>query len=87
MKIKTLTQTCLACPSQWEGKTKGGKDIYIRYRHGSFRVEIDGEIVLHQSVGDGLDGLMSTDEMLKLVRPVLKPCKSLSVGSEDPWVS
>jgi len=36
-----IDQTCGACPSQWEGKTVDGKEVYVRYRWGYLRVEID----------------------------------------------
>ena len=36
-KVKSLTLTCGACPTQWEGKTSDGKYIYIRFRGGNFR--------------------------------------------------
>lgn len=32
--IEHLTQTCGACPSQWEGELEDGRMLYIRYRWG-----------------------------------------------------
>jgi len=49
IKIK---QTCYACPSQWEGMTDDGKDVYIRFRWGSLRLDIDGKTVAEMNVGD-----------------------------------
>lgn len=40
--IVSLTQTCSACPSQWEGKTANGEEVYVRYRWGHLNVDIDG---------------------------------------------
>lgn len=64
IKLDRLVQTCDACPSQWEGEVNGHA-IYIRLRHGAFRVDIDGQSVFHDSPR-GYDGAMSTDEMLQL---------------------
>jgi hypothetical protein len=41
MKLNNIIQTCSACPSQWDTTTEDGREVYIRYRHGDFRVEID----------------------------------------------
>ncbi len=38
--VTTLTQTCSACPSQWEGRTADNRAVYIRYRHGYLRIEV-----------------------------------------------
>jgi hypothetical protein len=43
--LVSLSRTCCACPSQWEGETDDGREIYIRYRHGS----------LSWGIGDTLD--------------------------------
>lgn len=63
MKIKTLIQTCAACPSQWEGKLESGEDIYIRYRWGVLRIDINGQTVHKEFLGDDLDGYLSTEEL------------------------
>lgn len=80
MKIKELKQTTQACPSQWEGTMEDGKFIYIRFRWGVLSVGIgkdEAEAVNNSStnmyynkkVSDDLDGVMSTEEMLKLIGP------------------
>jgi hypothetical protein len=38
MKLTSIEQTCLACPSQWEGKLKSGRMIYVRYRWGTLNI-------------------------------------------------
>ena len=38
--ITELTNTCTACPSQWEGKTADGQHVYIRFRGGHGRIGI-----------------------------------------------
>lgn len=40
MKVAELTQTCSACPSQWEGRLEDGSAIYIRYRWGRLGVAV-----------------------------------------------
>jgi hypothetical protein len=74
MYIKTLQMTCEACPSQWEGETICGKQIYIRYRGGYLRVDIDGvgNTVWGVQCGGQFDGVMDTTEMLNKVRSVLR---------------
>jgi hypothetical protein len=61
--IADLEQTCWACPSQWEGRTADGSDLYIRYRHGHLSVDVGGETVFALDHGDALDGVMSTAKM------------------------
>ena len=64
LTVIKLEQTCFACPAQWDGKTDTGQGIYIRYRYGYLRLDVDGEIgVYGEQVGDGLDGGMSFEEM------------------------
>lgn len=70
LKIASLTQTCSACPSQWEGNLEDGRMIYIRYRHGWLSVSVSpkpttdvskavmGESIYSESIGDDLDGFI-----------------------------
>jgi len=69
--VKEITQTCFACPSQWEGTTKDGEEIYIRYRWGGLSVEINGEEIFHKGIGGGLDGCMSFSELKKNTKKIL----------------
>lgn len=62
IKVKTIEMTCSACPSQWEGECIDGGDIYIRFRHGGFRIDYNGKEIFYNNP-DG-DGVMSTDEMI-----------------------
>lgn len=71
-RLKSLTQTCTACPSQWDGKLTDGTPVYIRYRWGSLRVDLnpftDEELTIYvRHHGDGLDGSMSEEDMLRAV--------------------
>jgi hypothetical protein len=70
MKLKNIVQTCYACPSQWNAWTEDGKLVYIRYRYGHFRVDVSGETVYEESIGDGLDGVLSQEQMLAIVEKI-----------------
>lgn len=68
-RIKKLTKTCEACPSQWEGEFEDGSPVYIRYRWGYLSVEDipRGEQLFGRQVEGGtwgVYGVMSTEEML-----------------------
>jgi hypothetical protein len=39
-KIKFLSRTCCACPSQWEGSFYDGRFFYARYRNDIFKAYI-----------------------------------------------
>ena len=82
-KIKKLTQTCGACPSQWEASTDDGRMIYIRYRWGGLSVSIskeitddiydaiDGDNLFYENLGDGLDGYLTEEEMKEATKEVI----------------
>lgn len=72
IKIVELIQTCGACPSQWDGITKDGGSVYIRFRHGSLRVELNGDSIFHYSDNRVADGSMDTDEMMEITSQVIK---------------
>jgi hypothetical protein len=61
-----LEQTCSACPSQWQGYTSEGKELYIRFRHGYLAVYVDEQVVFDYSDNRLADGYMETEEMLML---------------------
>jgi len=61
--IKELRQTCFACPSQWEGTTADGRDVYIRYRWGNLTASVNGIVVYSNAPGDFLDGVIGDHEM------------------------
>jgi len=44
-----------ACPTQLEGKTEDGKEVYARYRGGRLRVEIDNEVLFSKQLDYGED--------------------------------
>jgi len=75
--IETITQTCRACPSQWEGRLADGRPIYIRFRHGELSIRIgdagdgiekaiDAPAWFEWEADNGLDGEISLDEVCRL---------------------
>lgn len=79
MKVKNFTQTCGACPSQWEGMLEDGRTWYARYRWGVLSVSvsqeptlshdaaISGPEVINEEIGGDLDGVMSTEELKEVM--------------------
>jgi hypothetical protein len=61
-----LRMTCSACPAQWEGETIDGESFYARYRWGGLSVEVGGEEIFYARAGDALDGMMSTEQLVRL---------------------
>lgn len=71
-----LLQTCMACPSQWDGVTDDDRAVYVRYRWGILAVHVgaigdtskfaalDGENIVNDEIGDGYDGLLTQSELL-----------------------
>jgi len=68
MKIKSLIQTCSACPTQYNGETDDGKYVYIRYRFGKLSMEIDHKVIYVGYIGDALDGCISLDKIKELTK-------------------
>jgi hypothetical protein len=40
-RLTSLVKTCDACPSQWDGVTEDGRQVYIRYRFDHLTVEME----------------------------------------------
>ena len=79
LKLIELTRTCIACPSQWEGKLSSDEYIYIRYRHSFFSVGIGTTLdkavdtdtfVANLGLGE-YDGDMSDEDMLLILKKEL----------------
>jgi hypothetical protein len=79
MKIADLTQTCSACPSQWEFTTDGDRNAYVRYRWGYLSVRISKEPggdavrgieILGRQIGDEWDGVLDWSVVEKLIKPI-----------------
>lgn len=74
-KLVSLRNTCIACPSQWEGTLEDGRAIYARYRHGELSVGVGNDIneavrngmsdqaLFANDIGNGLDGFMDFQEL------------------------
>ena len=79
----TLTMTCGACPSQWEGDFLDGRTFYIRYRWGGLSVRISdnvsdnyddavgGKEILYLKHGDDMHGVLSSKEMQELTKHII----------------
>ena len=79
MKIANLIQTCSACPSQWEFKTDGERNVYARYRWGCLSVRVseksDGDAVLGVEIlrlqlGDDFNGVIDWGAVEKLIKDI-----------------
>lgn len=82
VRIIELKRTCIACPSQWEGRTDDDRPVYIRYRHGHLTVELGHKgwptdysdwpptYLIDTIIDDrvGHDGYMTIDELKKACR-------------------
>lgn len=78
LKLVSMTQTCWGCPSQWDAMTDDGRQVYIRYRWGCLSVRVGkpgdmteyagvrGEPFIDEQHGDGLDGIMSTETLIRV---------------------
>ena len=67
IKIVNIKQTCYACPSQWEGLDEDGKEVYIRFRHGTLRLDINNETIFSFEHPE-LDGVIEFDEVLDICK-------------------
>lgn len=73
--VTKLTQTCGACPAQWEGETADGRSVYVRYRWGCLRVSFGPTVMdavrgddesgddIAMELGDGFDGTLTMKEL------------------------
>lgn len=72
MKIKFLKRTCIACPSQWEGKLSDGREIYIRFRWGKLTVNVGKDLtdainnrpILEESTDNEWEGFLSNKHII-----------------------
>ncbi len=95
-KVVALKNTCIACPSQWEGSLEDGRAVYVRYRHGALSVAIGNGVdeavrngmsddALYAGyVGDELDGFMDFEELKTHLRGVMEFPLDLVVENERP---
>ena len=72
INIVEIRQTCMICPSQWEGRTADGRFVYVRFRWGYLQVGIgatDDEAVEDDGtfgvqLSDHLDGALSYQQLV-----------------------
>lgn len=71
--LTSVKKTCLAFPSQWEGRTERNSPVWIRYRFGRLKVKegeprediygaVNGETLFDAQLGDEWDGVISWAE-------------------------
>ena len=86
MIVKEINHIVHGCPSRWDGKLDDGRTFYIKYRWGYLSVHVSNEVTddLMAPLNDGVevmgvqidpsgwDGVMSGDEMIKIVSEVFK---------------
>lgn len=53
--VESITMTCGACPTQWEGHTNDGKSVYVRYRWGYLSVDVNDKTVYGRQIDCGDD--------------------------------
>lgn len=82
MKVDIITQTCIACPSQWEGNLKDGRMFYARYRWGGLTIELSkqptndvymtmgehGVLIYDEQLGDGFDGVLGQEGLVEKMK-------------------
>jgi hypothetical protein len=60
MEIKHITQTCNACPSQWEGRSTDNRPVYIRYRWGWLTIGVG---LPGQTISDAVEKSMNKPDV------------------------
>jgi len=71
--MKEVTKTCSLNPSQWDGVSEDGEDVYIRYKNSKIVVIVgDKTIFSYNLKREGNDGYMDTSEMVEITGKVLK---------------
>jgi len=83
MKIIKVTQTCTACPSQWDAVTDDNRIVYIRYRWGHLTISVgepndtdewagvNGRVIFAESIGDSFDGFMTYTQLTEYTRKLI----------------
>lgn len=81
--IKNIRQTGEGFPSQWEGELQDDRPFYIRYRHGHLYVSVGKkgqiiprdlcqyETIFEWERPDGMNGIMSLEELKEITKEVL----------------
>lgn len=82
-RITELIQTCVACPSQYEGETDDGLYVYVRYRHGLLTIEVNNRRIFTCSYGDVSDGYLPYDELTTFALDRVEWPKELSLPEQE----
>jgi len=85
----SLTQTCSACPEQYDAYAPDGRQVgYLRLRHGYFSVSMPdagGAEVYHANPqGDGVFDPGERDEYLREARQTIATYLNAAGGSDPP---
>jgi len=96
VQVYGLRRTCIAAPSQWEGRAGEHGSICIRYRWGTLRARLTltddtgstSETCIYEEdigskTGDRLGGYMTTDEMQKILAGL---CRFHGECDEEDWI-
>lgn len=79
-RVRTIIQTSICCPSQWEGHLKDGKMFYVRYRWGILTVYIsnahtknvkdcfNGQEVINKRLGDEFACLLGETKLIEILK-------------------
>jgi len=75
MEITTIVRTCIACPSQWQGRLNNEQYIYIRYRWSNFTIGVGDDLfqaisntIFSDLIGDSpYEGWMTNLEMMNII--------------------
>lgn len=68
ISIASLERSCIACLSSWNGKTVEGGDVNIRLRSGVLNIELDGDTIYRESIGDSFVRYMNAREVREKLR-------------------
>jgi hypothetical protein len=71
VKVVQLEKTCSACPAQWEGRDDQGQYVYIRYRWGHLRVEVNRVEIFGEVLGDNFDGSLDYEALKQVLKEIV----------------
>lgn len=66
--IKSIEQTCWACPSSWDIEMENGTELHVRYRWGKFKVMQGKAVIFQKEFGASHGGYMKERMMLELLK-------------------
>lgn len=66
LKLVEIRQTCLACPTIFQGFTENGDEFIVRYRFGKMQFRINDWLINTVDYGRPLDGVCAWWEVKKV---------------------